>query len=948
MKACKHIILCLALLPVFPAVSHAGVIFVKYDAIGANYGTSWTDAYTSIQTALAAASALDEIWVAAGTYTPTDSSDRFATFQLINGVALYGGFAGTENSRQLRDWNANETILSGAIGNPVRDDNSLHVVTANDVDTTTILDGFTITGGYASDDNPGNPNGYYGGGILIINSSPTIVNTIIRNNLALLRGGGILLILGGTPSFTNVTFSNNASGGSFDNHHYYGKGGGMYTDSGHPAFSNVSFISNYSKGAGAGLLCKGHGTLIDCEFFDNEGDAVKFELSGTAIIERCVISDNDGSGIVSGSGTHVTLRNSALSGNGGGGAIIRVGSVENTLFQNNSGAYGGGMRIGNDVTITNAAFIDNTALEGNGIYMSYGSAVLTNVTFAHNTSPFGAAIRVVSGEIQIHNAIVWGNNVPPTEIDPGASLTFSHSLVEGSGGSSAWIPSIGTDGGNNIDADPLYADASALDMRLSAGSPAINAGDNSAPYLLSTDLDGRIRIAEGTVDMGAYEFTCPAGSRLYVNAGAFRAGDGTSWSEPFTALQQALVAACSTVTEIWVAAGTYVPTTSTDRYRSFRLRNGLSIYGGFAGTEASFHQRNLAIHPTVLSGDIASGDQTDNSYHVMTGSGTDSTAVLDGFIITGGYADGDSPHNSGGGMINVTGSPTVRNVHFVNNVAVWSGGAMYNYINSRTHIVNTVFWDNWGMNSGGAVHNVVSNPWFTNATFHGNYSLSGGGMLNSASDPIMINTISSGNDGGEIINVSSNPVISYSLIQGSGGSESWNPAFGIDGGNNIDADPLFTDAANGDFTLGAASPAINSGDNAATQLPSTDIHGRPRIINIIVDMGAHESGIATGFGEEFGQGLPSRPILASPFPNPFNPSITIRYEMDRARRIELSVFSVKGFLVRRLLSEIKGPGLHHALWNGFDDAGKPVASGVYFFRLSSGNHVVTKKAVLLR
>src|SRR5690349_8828972 len=119
----------LAALGAPPAARAAGVIYVRAGASGANSGSSWANAYTSLANALSAASSGDQIWVAAGTYTPTDGSDRTASFTLENGVAVYGGFAGTETLLSQRDWNTNITTLSGDIGT-VGDasDNSFHVV----------------------------------------------------------------------------------------------------------------------------------------------------------------------------------------------------------------------------------------------------------------------------------------------------------------------------------------------------------------------------------------------------------------------------------------------------------------------------------------------------------------------------------------------------------------------------------------------------------------------------------------------------------------------------------------------------------------------------------------------------------------------------------------------------------------------------------------------------
>lgn len=128
----------------------SNIIYVNLAARGNGDGSSWQKAYRDLQDALAVAPGNCEIWVARGTYYPTTDSERSATFQLKKGVSLYGGFAGREKSRALRNWQANKTVLSGDLGRKKnRSDNSYHVVTGA---TGAILDGFTITGGYAIPD----------------------------------------------------------------------------------------------------------------------------------------------------------------------------------------------------------------------------------------------------------------------------------------------------------------------------------------------------------------------------------------------------------------------------------------------------------------------------------------------------------------------------------------------------------------------------------------------------------------------------------------------------------------------------------------------------------------------------------------------------------------------------------------------------------------------------
>jgi hypothetical protein len=126
-----------------------------------------------------------------------------------------------------------------------------------------------------------------------------------------------------------------------------------------------------------------------------------------------------------------------------------------------------------------------------------------------------------------------------------------------------------------------------------------------------------------------------AASIIYVKASASGANNGTSWANAYKSLQSALGVAASGK-QIWVTAGTYKPTTTTNRGFTFTLKNGVAFYGGFAGTKTSLSQRNFTLHVTILSGDIGTvGVAADNTYEVVSGGGTNNTAILDGFRIVG-------------------------------------------------------------------------------------------------------------------------------------------------------------------------------------------------------------------------------------------------------------------------------------------------------------------------
>src|SRR5687768_12772624 len=186
------------------------------------------------------ASAGDELWVKEGTYKP--GNDRNLTFSLKDSVSIYGGFAGTETSREQRDPAMNISILSGDLnGNdnsniaddePTRAENSLHVVSSSGIGNTAILDGFTITSGNANLDY--GTHTARGAGMWNGSGSPTLANIIFSGNSSLELGGGIFNQNNSHPTLTNVTFINNSSEG----------GGGLANHGSSPTFTNVKFIDN--------------------------------------------------------------------------------------------------------------------------------------------------------------------------------------------------------------------------------------------------------------------------------------------------------------------------------------------------------------------------------------------------------------------------------------------------------------------------------------------------------------------------------------------------------------------------------------------------------------------------------------------------------------------------------------------------------------------------------
>ncbi len=182
-------------------------------------------------------------------------------------------------------------------------------------------------------------------------------------------------------------------------------------------------------------------------------------------------------------------------------------------------------------------------------------------------------------------------------------------------------------------------------------------------------------------------------SHIYVNESAIGKRYGGDWQNAFISLQDALeIAECnSSIDQIWVKEGTYLPTETNDQSISFKMVNGISIFGGFNGTESTLGQRDPMNNVTILSGDIGIPDEIgDNSFHVINNLNIDNTAKLDGFTITNGNAES----GMGGGMLNATSSPVITNCIFSFNSADLSGGGIANLLNSSISLTDCSFIEN--------------------------------------------------------------------------------------------------------------------------------------------------------------------------------------------------------------------------------------------------------------
>ena len=498
------------------------ILYVDKTASGADFGTSWLDAYTDMMVALDTASIYSEVqqvYIAEGTYYPAGpGGNRKTTFEIGNGLAVYGGFAAGGGDLASRDPAAYPTILSGDLngddgpGFADNGENSIHVVSGEGLDSTTILDGLTIKGGNANVGDYGETA--VGGGFYCF-GEPQIFNCTFTENFANERGGA--MHGSGNTNLTDCTFIANSAGND---------GGAFYNVEGSDitltncTFTGNSTVNEYSRGGG--LYNRGDSNINDCTFDLNTsagdgGGLYNYELFTHTTLRNCIFTDNtadnDGGGLYN---HHSDM------------TLIDCRFISNSAVNN-----GGGMHnyFESTQTLVNCIFNGNTATSGGAISNASSAIYVTsliNCTFTANMAPNGNAVACVGSyksTFDIANSILWngGNEIDNASVEP-SIITVSYSDIH-----------TGPTGSGNINVDPMFFDADGADdiagnsddiLHLAEGSPCIDAGNSSHSLIESSDILGGPRLiddpttvdtgipAAPIVDMGAYEFALPGDMEL--------------------------------------------------------------------------------------------------------------------------------------------------------------------------------------------------------------------------------------------------------------------------------------------------------------------------------------------------------------------------------------------------------------------------------------------------
>jgi parallel beta-helix repeat protein/predicted outer membrane repeat protein len=683
-------------------------IYVDADAAGANNGSSWADAYNYLQDALADANTAEkpaEILVTQGIYRPDQgatmtSGDRSETFQLISGVAILGGYASVGEPRSdARDIELYETILSGDLdGNdtdvnyaenplqePYKADNSYQVVTGSRTDETAILDGFTITSGYANIYTNRN-----GAGLLNQEGSPRISNCTFIHNTAQYFGGGIYNYYS-SPIIVNCTFVQNSA---------QDKGGGIYNYQSSPILTNCTFNDNSARNDGGGIHnSRGSPGLADCTFSANssrQGGGIYNDDSSAALV-NCVFMQNsaeDKGGAIYSFENKPSLNNCTFSGNsaeyGGGGICFHSSdpNLTDCTFSENSASYGGGIyNQGSDPILTNCMLIANSGHDcGGGMYNTGGNPTLNNcIVTANRANSYGGGMSCNNSDLTLTNCTFTENSAPNgntiafnSREQRGQSTAGLIACIVWDGADAFWTNDRSTmlvsfsdvqggwPGDGNLDADPLFVDPQGPDknagtedddLRLAPLSPCIDAGDPGyAPGPSKKDLDGNLRIVSGRVDMGAYEFQGIIYVGDDVSDNPLRHG---SERHPFGSIQEAIDLAKDGY-KVLVKPGLYDKIDFSGKATTVTGIDGAAVIDG----------------STATRGGSTKGEQDAVTFHTGEGPGS----VLKNFVI----------RNSGMAIsLNYGSSPTISNITIVNN-----NFGIAAYEDSNPRISNVILWNN--------------------------------------------------------------------------------------------------------------------------------------------------------------------------------------------------------------------------------------------------------------
>ncbi len=816
----------------------------------------------------------------------------------------------------------------------------------------------------------------------------------LRNNRGEHTPSGVT-IFGASPTLANLHLEDFDAPWSEFGPAYF-RGPALHMEGGSPRIESIEVRDCYS---GGGVFVAGgapvfEGMLVeDCSANMVWGGGIL--VSASAAVFR-----------------HVTVRNCSAYQRGGGGVACTSQpspTFEDCRFEGNWEAHelpgvidgGGGMACwSSSPTLRRCIFIGNDAADGGGgLECSEGAApLLEDVLFVDNGTDFaGSAIKVVESSPILRGVTITGSRVyQPHWLarDPSSSIfcwsaapvlervIVAHNevgtglFVDGTG-----VPSVvcsdffanpdGNYGGTladqtglngNISADPLFCGGDEPEPAFapaagSACAPANNdcgvligalpVGCDLAAYSISgiiTTDDGQ-PLAGVQIDGLAYSVRTDA-------TGHYSIDRLEGWSGTLTPVTPGYVFSPSHREYLDLQADQPNQDYIGERRTLHRVpADHATLAAGFAasldgdtvlvapGTYAGPENRNLLFAGRDLvvisegGSAVTTLDCGDAGRGFRMSDGESASCRLEGFTIRNGKAMNTGVYDKGGGVYVWNGSPTLRDLRFVDCDAEYGGGLVLE--NSMSVLESIVAVGCTADYDGAGIFVTGSNVTLTELTLVGNSTPWGGGgiALKNASTATISRALmafNSAGGGGAIYcrDAGNTLLISCSDAFANTPANYGNCPDPTGSDGNISEDPLFCDAPGGDYTLDASSPCLPA---------NNDCH---------VQMGAYGWGCGVTAAEEAGPGAFA---FAAPQPNPFNPKTTLRFALPRAAAVELAIFDVNGRRVARLLKGETLPAGNHAVdWNGRDEAGRALASGVYFARFAAGGFTAEHKLVLLR
>ena len=600
-------------------------------------------------------------------------------------------------------------------------------------------------------------------------------------------------------------------------------GGGMYNHNSSPTVTNCTFTGNSAEYCGGGMYNRGSSpTVTYCTFSDNSAACYgggMYNRDGSPTVTNCIFNGNSS---VYGGGMHnnnsnptvtncifsvnvVTYNYDPIFHSGCGAGMCNWTSsptVTDCWFSSNSTEnLGGGMyNYSSNPTVTNCTFSDNTAgrdyntsERGGGMYNDNSNPTVTSCAFSGNWADCGGGMynnhsspTAASCNFIDNEADIGGGMCNNSGSPKVTDCVFSGNSSEQGGGM--------YNGGSNPTVTNCTFSDNAVTHHPYSDFTGCGAGMfnwTSSPTVTNCTFSTNLADFDGG---GMYSYDSSSltitNCTFIGNSAEYRGGGMHNWNQ-----------SSPTITNCTFAG------------------NSAEYYGG------GMHNRNSSpiITDCIFTGNLTSVD-----------GGGIYNSVSDPNVINCGF-NNNTVEYSGGGMFNNKSNPTVTNCTFNGNTANDYGGGMDNY--SSNPMVNNCMFSSNSAAWGGGVFNWISNPTVTNCTFSGNSASNGGGMYSyDSSSPTLTNCIFWGNMLDQIHDENSTTTVSHSDVEGGWG-----------GTGNINADPLFVDAAAGDFRLSSSgSPCVDAGDNNAPNLPATDLMGKLRVVDgdrdgtATVDMGAYE------------------------------------------------------------------------------------------------------------